>query len=69
MALPIDPVAEDDETLAAVVTACQAEQARRASLRSAPSQAVTACWQYKAAGGDPRDIVDLVQAWINEQAT
>lgn len=69
--LPFNPSDEDDATLTAIRTAADAEISRRSAIRNLCAQAVANTQQYKAAGGDPHDILTAIQQWIteNQEAT
>jgi len=66
--LPADPTKFTNDEMSAMRDAMSQETDRRAQLASAPQTAVTACWQYQAAGGDPNDILEAVQDWISKRA-
>lgn len=67
MAMPDFSTMTDDD-LTKVAQKANNEQSRRAILKSAPSQAISACFQYQQAGGDPADIVVAVQDWVSKNS-
>lgn len=65
--MPIDVAELDDEALAELISEATDEQARRHTLHRTPSVVVGFAMSYRAAGGDPQDLVDALTQWAKEQ--